>query len=192
MECYLEWNLLMNVHNNDQGKEYHLISMFQSDETARNERFQMLMQPYLLLLHNRCVYKIRDKTSADDLVQEVLIRVYKALPAYRPEALFKTWLIKITDNVCYSFLNSDSRYKKNIVTMTILDNLISTNNNNVDLEIDFNKMIPSLSINEQEIIKLRFYKDLSLDEISHILRITMSACKMRLYRALQSLSLLII
>ncbi|WP_258179985.1 RNA polymerase sigma factor [Photobacterium phosphoreum] len=53
-------------------------------------------------------------------------------------------------------------------------------------------MIPSLSINEQEIIKLRFYKDLSLDEISHILRITMSACKMRLYRALQSLSLLII
>ncbi|PSU62997.1 hypothetical protein CTM79_20980, partial [Photobacterium phosphoreum] len=54
------------------------------------------------------------------------------------------------------------------------------------------QMIPSLSINEQEIIKLRFYKDLSLDEISHILRITMSACKMRLYRALQSLSLLII
>ncbi|PSU16583.1 RNA polymerase sigma factor, partial [Photobacterium kishitanii] len=62
----------------------------------------------------------------------------------------------------------------------------------VNLEIDFNKIIPRLSINEQEIINLRFYKDFSLNEISNILQITISACKMRLYRALQSLSILII
>ena len=76
--------------------------------------------------------------------------------------------------------------------MTVLDNLMAVTNNNIDLEIDFNKTISSLSIKEQEIIKLRFYKELSLDEISNILRITMSACKMRLYRALQSLSILIL
>lgn len=76
--------------------------------------------------------------------------------------------------------------------MNILEHLTQVNNNNIDLEITFNQAIPSLSKNEQEIINLRFYKDFSLSEISHILQITISACKMRIYRALQSLSLLII
>ncbi|OBU16205.1 hypothetical protein AYY19_03300 [Photobacterium aquimaris] len=182
----------MNEYDNDHGKECHLISMFQSNEKERNEWFHLLMQPYLALLHNRCVYKIRDKTSAEDLVQEILIRVYKALPTYRHEALFKTWIFKITDNVCYSFLSCHYKYKTDIVTMTVLEYLTQVNNHNIDLEITFNQAMPALSKNEQEIIKLRFYKDFSLSEISHILQITISACKMRLYRALQSLSLLII
>ena len=180
----------MNLYNND--NEYHLISMFQCNKSSKNDIFHVLMNPYLTLLYNRCVYKISDKSSAEDLVQEILIRVYKALPKYRHEAMFKTWLFTITDNVCYSFLRCNYKYKNNVVVMTVLDNLMAVTNNNIDLEIDFNKTISSLSIKEQEIIKLRFYKELSLDEISNILRITMSACKMRLYRALQSLSILIL
>ncbi|WP_369686187.1 RNA polymerase sigma factor [Photobacterium kishitanii] len=73
-----------------------------------------------------------------------------------------------------------------------MDNLAVVNDHNVNLEIDFNKIIPRLSINEQEIINLRFYKDFSLNEISNILQLRLVLVKMRLYRALQSLRILII
>ncbi|WP_236688009.1 RNA polymerase sigma factor [Photobacterium angustum] len=48
-------------------------------------------------------------------------------------------------------------------------------------------LLDELSYSEQEIIDLRFYQDLTLLEISDILCITISACKMRLYRALKLL-----
>ncbi|PTB31105.1 RNA polymerase sigma factor [Photobacterium phosphoreum] len=180
----------MNIYDENQCKECHLISVFQCDHHDKNEVFHQIMQPYLTLLYKRCIYKIKDRIAAEDLVQDILIRVYKALPSYRHDDLFKTWLYTITDNVCYTYLKR--KYNNNMVAVKTLDNLVVVNESNLNLEIDFNKIIPRLSENEQEIIKLRFYNDLSLDEISHILRITMSACKMRLYRALQSLSLLII
>ncbi len=44
-------------------------------------------------------------------------------------------------------------------------------------EIDFNKIIPRLSINEQEIINLRFYKDFSLNEISNIYKLRLVLVK---------------
>ncbi len=182
----------MDLYYKENAQEYSLISHFQSDITSKNETFHLLMKPYLPILFNRCVYKVSDRTAAEDLVQDILIRVYNALPKYRHDALFKTWLFTITDNVCYSFLSRNYIYKSRVVTFIVLDNIKTVNDSNIDLEIDCKKIISSLSINEQEIIKLRFYKDLSLDEISNILRITISACKMRLYRALQSLSLLII
>ncbi|SMY34833.1 RNA polymerase sigma factor [Photobacterium andalusiense] len=180
----------MNVYDNDHGKECHLISVFQCDQHDKNEVFHLIIQPYLSLLYKRCFYKTKDRIAAEDLVQDVLIRVYKALPVYRHDALFKTWLYTITDNVCYTYLKH--KCNNNMVAVKTLDNLIVVNDGDLNLEIDFNKIIPRLSGNEQEIIQLRFYKDFSLSEISHILQITISACKMRLYRALQSLSLLII
>lgn len=180
----------MNLYDENQSKECHLISVFQSDHHDKNEVFHQIMQPYLTLLYKRCIYKIKDRTAAEDLVQDILIRVYKALPLYRHDDLFKTWLYTITDNVCYTYLKR--KYNNNMVTVKTLDNLRVVNDSNLNLEIDFNKIIPRLSESEQEIIKLRFYKDFSLSEISHILQITISACKMRLYRALQSLSMLII
>ena len=180
----------MSLYDEDKIKECNLISVFQCDCSNKNEVFHRLMQPYLTLLYKRCMYKIKDRTAAEDLVQDILIRVYKALPTYRHDALFKAWLYTVTDNVCYTYLKR--KYNNNMVTVKTLDNLRVVNDSNLNLEIDFNKMIPRLSDNEQEIIKLRFYKDFSLSEISHILQITISACKMRLYRALQSLSMLII
>ncbi|PSV11605.1 RNA polymerase sigma factor [Photobacterium kishitanii] len=180
----------MSLYDEYEIKECNLIAGFQCNCRSKNEVFHRLMQPYLTLLYKRCVYKIKDRTAAEDLVQDILIKVYKALPTYRHDALFKMWLYKITDNVCYTFLSR--KYNHNIITLTVMDNLAVVNDRNVNLEIDFNKIIPRLSINEQEIINLRFYKDFSLNEISNILQITISACKMRLYRALQSLSILII
>ena len=63
----------MNLYNND--NEYHLISMFQCNKSSKNDIFHVLMNPYLTLLYNRCVYKISDKSSAEDLVQGVIISI---------------------------------------------------------------------------------------------------------------------
>jgi RNA polymerase sigma-70 factor (ECF subfamily) len=43
---------------------------------------------------------IGDKTTAEDIAQEVFIKVFKAAKAYRPKSKFKTWLFKIASNLC--------------------------------------------------------------------------------------------
>ncbi|PSU19400.1 RNA polymerase sigma factor, partial [Photobacterium kishitanii] len=118
----------MSLYDEDKIKECNLIAGFQCDCRSKNEVFHRLMQPYLTLLYKRCVYKIKDRTAAEDLVQDILIKVYKALPTYRHDALFKTWLYKITDNVCYTFLSR--KYNHNIITLTVMDNLAVVNDRN--------------------------------------------------------------
>jgi RNA polymerase sigma-70 factor (ECF subfamily) len=51
-------------------------------------------------------------SDASDLAQEVFIRVYQALPRFRGEASFNTWLYRITANLCRDELRRQKRHKK--------------------------------------------------------------------------------
>jgi RNA polymerase sigma-70 factor (ECF subfamily) len=52
---------------------------------------------------------IDDKAAAEDIAQEVFLRVFKAARDYKPKAKFKTWLFKIAANYCLNEIRSRSR-----------------------------------------------------------------------------------
>ncbi len=178
----------MTVLNHDLMDENELIYQFQHNYLKRNETFSLLMKPYWAALYSRCLYKVKDKESIDDVLQDVLLKIYQGLPKYYNNGVFKTWIYKIADNVCYSYLRSNMKYMRGNIPIDILELAASVHSVNVEHEIDVGSVVSDLPYKEQEIIDLRFYQDLTLLEISDILCITISACKMRLYRALKSLS----
>ncbi|EAR54206.1 probable sigma-70 factor, ECF subfamily protein [Photobacterium sp. SKA34] len=177
----------MNTLNNGLLNESDLLYVFQNNRLKRNEIFSFLIKPYWSSLYSRCMYKLNDRGSIDDVVQDVLLRIYQALPKYSHQGAFRTWIYTIADNVCYSYLAKKMRYNKKNISINNTDPVSNYNQVNIDDEIDIDILLDELSDNEQEIIDLRFYQDLTLLEISDILCITISACKMRLYRALKLL-----
>lgn len=133
------------------------------------------------------MYRINDRSSIDDVFQDVLLRIYQALPKYFHKGMFKTWIYTIADNVCYSHLAKKMRYNKKNISINNIELVSHYSLVNIDDKIDMDILLDELSYSEQEIIDLRFYQGLTLLEISDILCITISACKMRLYRALKLL-----
>ncbi|PSV29706.1 RNA polymerase subunit sigma-70 [Photobacterium sp. GB-27] len=177
----------MNILNNGLSNESDLLYVFQNNRLKRNEIFSLLMKYYWQSLYSRCRYRLNDSGSIDDVVQDVLLRIYQALPKYCHQGVFRTWIYTIADNVCYSHLAKKMRYNKKNISINNIEPVSHYSQVNIDDKIDMDILLDELSYSEKEIIDLRFYQDLTLLEISDILCITISACKMRLYRALKLL-----
>src|SRR5947208_2839148 len=70
------------------------------------ESFEVLLTRYRTPLLNYIWRMVRDQTLAEDLAQEVFLRVYQARERYRPEARFTTWLYRIATNLALNSLRN--------------------------------------------------------------------------------------
>ena len=79
------------------------VKAFQEGE---KEAFDRLVLKYQDRVFNMCYRFMGDRDDADDVAQETFIRVYRALPRFRGEAAFSSWLYRITVNCCKNKLSS--------------------------------------------------------------------------------------
>jgi RNA polymerase sigma-70 factor (ECF subfamily) len=80
------------------------------------DAFRKLFGKYQGPIINFCFRFCADRTLAEDLAQEVFLRVYRGSGRYRVEARFSTWLYRIAVNVC---LNETRKLRKNSVTRSL-------------------------------------------------------------------------
>lgn len=162
--------------------------------------FGELLDKYHKRVINFIYRMVQDRDEADDLAQEVFVRVYKSAASYLPRAKFSTWIYRITKNLC---LNELRRRKKRFVS---LDETISTDEGEVKREVaDPNAATPfqdtskhelqelvkeaieSLPANQRMAVILRRYEQLSYEDIAQALECSVSAVKSLLNRAKDSL-----
>lgn len=122
---------------------------------------------------------------AEDIFQDVFLKVNKSLYSFKGNCSEKTWIIRITINTCKDYLKS--AWKKKIVPIEnlpesysedILNNNISSENSNLII-----KEILSLPLKYKEVIILYYYKDFSTLEIAKILNIPEATVRTRMKRA---------
>ncbi len=158
--------------------------------------FSELIDKYKKLVFNLAYRMTNNLDDAEDISQEVFIRVYKSLYNFNPNYKFSTWLYQMTLNLCRD------RFRKGKISSVSLDaplnkddqkdlsSLISDNENDPEeifIEVEqtnfINDLITSLPFKYREVIILRHLKDLSYDEMSKILNISLGSVKSRLFRA---------
>ena len=85
--------LIVSMH------ERALIHRAQQGDT---DAFEELVNQHSQFVYNLALRLLRDPQEAEDLAQEAFIRVWKALPTFRADARFTTWLYRIVANLCYN------------------------------------------------------------------------------------------
>ena len=68
--------------------------------SGSDEAFRELVDRYKNLVYGVILRTVADRSGADDLAQEVFLRVHRGLPTFRGESSLSTWLFRITRNVC--------------------------------------------------------------------------------------------
>lgn len=76
------------------------------------EAFNELMAAYSRTVFNIGLQMLHDRDDAGDMTQETMIKVYRALPRFRGDSAFSTWVYRIMVNTCRDFLRSASRRKE--------------------------------------------------------------------------------
>lgn len=154
----------------------------------------------LVTAHQHAVYNLAyrmlgERTEAEDAAQETFLRAYASLDRYDMDRPFRTWLLSITSNHCID------RLRKRRLTWLSLEEplpahpaLSSDEADPEDAAIQHERdtmiqqMLNDLAPDYRAAVVLRYWYDLSYEEIATMLETTESAIKSRLFRARQALA----
>lgn len=163
-----------------------LIELLRQSENPRY--FSILSDRYEKYIFIQCKSYVKNIEIAQDLCQEVLIRVYGKLNNFHGEAKFKTWLYAIIHNICIDYMRKHKRNVHAILTEKMAEEVpeMIDGAENIPKELTISLMeslLEQISPEEKLILLLKYKERHSIKDIMLTLHLSESAVKMRLKRA---------
>ena len=177
-----------NIRHKDELKdEESLILKSQADSEAFRPLYEKYFKRIFLFVHHR----VGDKSLTADITSQVFLKALLNINKFSFRGLpFSSWLFRIALNECNDFFRKNKRYR--LVTMEegMVDHLYEELTAETRLE-DLRQQLPSilqkLSVNELQIIELRFFEQRPFKEVGDILGISETYAKVRVYRILEKM-----
>src|SRR5512146_316647 len=148
-------------------------SLVQRARQGDQEAFAALVTEHQRYIYNLALRVLKNEEEALDLAQETFVRAWTALPNFRGQSQFRTWLYRITTNLCYNRL-PNLRRSLNDLGDDVMEEIPETSSplGNPAHEIETNEShkflhqaIASLEENYRLLINLRYQNELSYEEI---------------------------
>jgi RNA polymerase sigma-70 factor (ECF subfamily) len=164
--------------------------------------FELLLRKYRTPLVNFLHRMVRNSATAEDLAQEVFLRVYRARKDYAPSAKFTTWMFRIATNLALN-ARRDGRYQQLEVSIdqpadaqesaqTAFE--VADRQPGIEHELMardraalIRRAVESLPEKQRAAVLLHKYQEMDYDEIARILQCSESALKSLLFRAYETL-----
>lgn len=190
------------IENRESYLSDHDVQLMLKFQQGKKDAFVALMHKYYPLLLNYNYRYLGNKEIAEDLTQEVFLRIYKSKSKYLPKAAFRTWAYKIAKNICLNVLRRNKHFvipldqpvlvKDDKLSRQIEDkNLLKPDEeveNRETAEL-IKAAIQSLPSKQRMTIIMRTYDKFSYKEIGSILNVSVSAVKSLLSRARTALKI---
>ena len=160
-------------------------------ELAKNgdqDAFTQIVETYQNPVYNMCYRMLRNPQAAEDAAQETFWRAHKNLHRYDSKRPFATWLLSIAAHYCI-----DQQRRKRLPSID-LNEIIefsaedpAPKPESITVKSEFSeevqRQLAQLSENDRAVLVLRYWYEMSEDEICETLSISKSAVKSRLHRA---------
>lgn len=152
--------------------------------------YEDLITRYRRVVFNFAYLKLNDPSVAEDVSQETFLKAYRSLAKYNPEYKFVTWLLAICNNVCINHFNQE---KKKIVYLRqkALEAGIPPSRPDAFELLDttdfVRSLIKDLEREDRLLLMLRFWQELSHNEISEIMEMPSGTVRSKLCRLLKKL-----
>jgi RNA polymerase sigma-70 factor (ECF subfamily) len=172
--------------------EQHLIQRAQKGD---QEAFAVLVTEHQRYVFNLAVRVLKNEEEALDLAQETFVRAWTALPNFRGQSQFRTWLYRIVTNLCYNRLPNLRRSLNELgddVIAEIPETDLTFDNpahglESRELRSYLHHAIDLLDEHYRMLISLRYQNELSYEEIATMLNLPLGTVKTGLFRAKEQL-----
>ena len=150
--------------------------------TDRDAELSEWLSQYGDLINRTCCLILGDRTLAEDATQEVFLRAWKSMAQYKGDASPKTWLTKIAINVCRN-MRRTAWFRRHDRSVTPEELPLSVPAEDRTLLFTVQQMPEKF----RQVVILRYYQCMSLDECARVLGISRSTAHHRLQKALTQL-----
>lgn len=186
---------MINGYNSDRDKATSDDKLVARSKNGDKAAFEILVRKYSKYVYTTAFFMVRDSHEAEDISQEVFVKVYLAIGGFRGLSSFKTWLRKLTVNTCIDKLRLRSKTADRKVSLDSMvedgkEILLYEFNQNVekffqDKEAvkDILKIIVNLDESYRIPLILRDLQDYSYIEIAEILKKPVGTVKTNIHRA---------
>jgi len=155
--------------------------------------FSGIISNYQEIIFSIVLKIVSNREDAEDIVQEIFVKVFNSLENFREESEFSTWLYRIAYNASISELRKRRVSFVSISDIQQEDNEEYIENEEVSLmeiKLKFlNDALKKLSPDEIFLVTLYYYKDQSIDTIAEISNLTVANVKVKLHRIRKKLAL---
>jgi RNA polymerase sigma-70 factor (ECF subfamily) len=151
--------------------------------------YSNLVKKYQRFLYFMTLRMLRNAEDADEVTQKAFLKAYRALPGFRFESSFKTWLTTIALNLCRSELMKSKREMVEIPP-NLADPGFENRKEQEEAEhqkADLNRLLDRLPPRQKEVVTLRIYQELPFKEIARLLKSNETAVKVNFHHAMVSL-----
>jgi RNA polymerase sigma-70 factor (ECF subfamily) len=173
---------------NDLDLEHEIFCVLRAQSGSRealNELFRLLQEPLFRYLRNL----VHEEFKAEDILQEVFIRIYRKLTWLRDPRALRAWAFQIATREAFRYLKREKRWANESSDEELLAQATVNENENFPRELisQLPELINNLSPASRAVIVLYYLNDLSLNETAAVLEIPVGTVKSRLAYGLTKL-----
>ncbi len=158
-----------------------------ADPTSRNVAFNQLVRKYQTKVYWHIRKMVIDHDDADDLTQDVFVKVWKHLENFRQDASLYTWIYRIATNECLSFLASKRRkfflplndVGAELAAKIEADPSLAGD----DIELRLQKAILKLPDKQRLVFNLRYYDEMPYEQMAEVTGTSVGALKASYHHA---------
>ena len=157
-------------------------------KTKNDLLFEVLYERFAHIVYNKCYGFTKTKAEAQDLAQDVFVKLYQKLKTFQGRSKFSTWMYSFTYNMCVDYVN------KNVLETVNSDQLDLEYYDHLQIETEdyslfqlredtLKKALEIITPEDKMMLLLKYQDDFSIKDLMAVLDISESAVKMRLKRA---------
>jgi RNA polymerase sigma-70 factor (ECF subfamily) len=161
------------------------------DPVTKERAYTSIIKKYQEKLYWHIRRMVVDHDDANDVLQNVFIRVWKGLENFREDSQLYTWLYRIATNECLTFL--EQQKKRTTVSLSDVETGL-TDKIKADQNFDANKLEWKLQLGIQQlpekqriVFQLRYYDEMPYEEMSRVLDTSEGAIKARYHHAVKKI-----
>ena len=167
-----------------------LLAKLRNTET-RNYGFNMLVRTYQQRVYWHVRKMVIDHDDADDLTQEVFIKIHKYIDGFREDSQLYTWIYRIATNECLSFLQRKKRrffLPIGDVTQELTSKLDSSSHVSGDeIQLKLQKALLTLPDKQRAVFNMKYFDDMTYEDISEVTNTSVGALKASFHHAVKKI-----
>ena len=158
---------------------------------SRNYGFNMLVRTYQQRVYWHVRKMVIDHDDADDLTQEIFIKIHKYIDTFREDSQLFTWIYRIATNECLSFLNKKKR-RFFLPIEDVTQQLIANVDNDPDLDGDeiqkkLQKAILQLPDKQRLVFNMKYFDDMPYEQMAEVTQTSVGALKASFHHAVKKI-----
>ncbi|MGI4738178.1 MAG: RNA polymerase sigma factor [Janthinobacterium lividum] len=167
-------------------EDHEILAKFQ-DPASRNVAFNQLVRKYQQQVYWHVRKMVVDHDDADDLTQDVFVKVFQHLHTFRQDAQLFTWIYRIATNECLNFLQSKRRkfflplndVGAELMAKLAADPALAGN----EIELRLQRAILRLPDKQRLVFNLRYYDEMPYEQMAEVTGTSVGALKASYHHA---------